>query len=54
MRNLTILLSDTLPDFHGQFATCGDWRQATGLVLIVPVCSLREGHGVILKLQAYI
>jgi hypothetical protein len=27
MRNLAILLSDQLPHFHGQFATCGDWRK---------------------------
>jgi len=27
MQNFTILLSDQLPHFHGQVATCGDWRQ---------------------------
>jgi hypothetical protein len=25
IQNLTVLLSDKLPHFHGQFTTCGDW-----------------------------
>jgi hypothetical protein len=33
MRNLTVLMSEKMqkfwlsPQFHGQFAACGDWRQ---------------------------